>query len=65
MGAAAAHAPKVKAALATLRKRLDFECTEVDAQGRYCLDFDTMSEVIDAIDDIEEGIEDADAEDDE
>lgn len=43
-------------ALATLRERLDLECTETDAQGRYVLDWDAMNEVVDAIDEIEEAL---------
>jgi hypothetical protein len=45
-----------KAALATLREHLDFECAEVDSQGRYVLDFEAMNEVVDALDDIEEAL---------
>ena len=44
------------AALATLRERLDLECTETDAQGRYVLDWDAMSDVIDAVDEIEKAL---------
>ena len=45
-----------KSPLATLRERLDLECTETDAQGRYVLDWDAMNEVVDAIDEIEEAL---------
>lgn len=47
--------PAVRA-LATLREHLDFDCTEVDAQGRYVLDFEAMNDIADALDDIEEAL---------
>lgn len=57
------QSPTVKASIATLREHLDFECTEVDAQGRYVLDFEAMTEIVDAIDDIEEALDEDETED--
>lgn len=42
-----------QAALRQLREHLDVECTEVDGQGRYVLDFEAMNEIVDALDEIE------------
>ncbi len=53
----------IKAALATLSEHLSFECAEVDEHGRYVFDFGAMSEMVDALDEIEEAIDDDDAED--
>lgn len=52
-----------KEALATLREHLDIELTEVSSDGRYVLDFGAMTEIVDAIDEIEESLGDDDAED--
>lgn len=51
-----------RAALATLREHLDFDTTEVDAQGRYVLDFEAMNDIADALDDIEEALGEEEAE---
>lgn len=58
----AAAPSSFKAPLATLREHLDFECTEVDAHGRYVLDFEAMAEIVDAIDEIEKSLGEDEAE---
>lgn len=54
-----------KTAIATLREHLDLECTETDAHGRYVLDFEAMSAVVEAVDEIEEALDETQAGDDE
>lgn len=54
MGDVAASAlPDLKEAIAVLRQHLDVELTEADSQGRYVIDFEAMTAVVEAIDEIE------------
>ncbi|MCV9939519.1 hypothetical protein OIU35_24475 [Boseaceae bacterium BT-24-1] len=57
-----ANPESAKTAIAVLREHLDFELTEVDDQGRYVLDFAAMSDVIEAVDEIEEALDEDEAE---
>lgn len=52
---------KIKAAAATLVERLDVDCTEMDSLGRYVIDFQAMSDLVEAIDEIEDALGDDDA----
>lgn len=49
-------------AISTLREHLDIELTELDEHGRYVLDFEAMSEIVDAINEIEEALDEDEAE---
>lgn len=45
-------------ALATLREHLDLEVAEFDEHGRYVLEFEAMSAIVDAVHEIEELLDD-------
>ena len=45
-------------ALATLREHLDLEVAEFDEHGRYVLEFEAMSAIVDAVDEIEDLLDD-------
>ena len=44
----------IQSSIATLREHRDLEVAEFDEHGRYALDFEAMSAVVDAVDEIEE-----------
>lgn len=52
------HGRRINAALSTLSGHLDLELTEIDGKGRYVLDFEAMTEVVNAIEEIGEALDD-------
>lgn len=50
--------------LATLREHLDLEVAQSDDHGRYVFEFEVMSELVDALDEIERSLAESQAEDD-